>query len=191
MRGFQRISMSLQLQADWSWQFMVAIQCGNPGKIAASDTARLGEFFLGSDAITHSYQFQTRKQWLIQQVPQEAEELFKTGSTIGAYILFPNRRIEGKQTINQARGVNRLIDDRFDLTLECIRRYYLGIKSPLYDTILWYKSFFDLFQDFDRYTRFFLLEDLVDENGNVQFHLPFDGFTTPPTFRHTDDKSGV
>lgn len=83
--------------------------------------------------------------------------------------------------------MNRLIDDRFDLTLECIRRYYLGIKSPLYDTILWYKSFFDLFQDFDRYTRFFLLEDLVDENGNVQFHLPFDGFTTPPTFRDTDD----
>lgn len=107
--------------------------------------SELGEFFLGSDAITHSYRYQKRKQWLIQQVPQEAQELFKKGSTIGAYILFPNRRIDGKQTINQARGVNSLIDDRFDLTLECIRRYYLGIDSPLYDTILGYKSFFDLF----------------------------------------------
>ena len=149
--------------------------------------SELGEFFFGSDAITHSYMYQKRKQWLMQQVSQEAKELFKKGSTIGAYILFPNKRLGGKQTINQARGVNSLIDDRFDLTLECIRRYYLGIDSPLYDTVLCYKGFFDLFQDFDGYTRFFLLDDLVDESGNVRFYLPFDGFATPPTFRDTND----
>ena len=28
-----------------------------------------------------------------------------------------------------ARGVNSLIDDRFDLTLECIKRLYKKIKS--------------------------------------------------------------
>ncbi|MCK9548087.1 MAG: hypothetical protein M0Q37_06200, partial [Sphaerochaeta sp.] len=72
-----------------------------------------GEFYLGSDAITHSYKNQRRKQWLIRQIPQEAEELFHAGLTIGAYILFPNRRIDGKPTINQERGVNNLIDDRF------------------------------------------------------------------------------
>jgi hypothetical protein len=147
----------------------------------------LGEFFLGSDAITHSYKSQKRKQWLIRQIPREVDELFHAGLTIGAYILFPNRRIDGKHTINQARGVNSLIDDRFDLTLECIRRYYLGIESPLSDTLQRYKGFFDLFNDFDGYARFFLLEDLVDGNGNVRFHLPFDGFATPPTFRDTDD----
>ena len=83
--------------------------------------------------------------------------------------------------------MNSLIDDRFDLTLECIRRYYLGIDNPLYDTILGYKSYFDLFQDFNGYVHFFLLEDLVDENGNVRFYLPFDGFATPPVFRDVDD----
>jgi len=149
--------------------------------------SELGEFFFGSDAITHSYKYQKRKQWLIQQVPLEVEELFKKGSTIGAYIIFPNRKNGGKQTINQARGVNGLIDDRFDLTLECIRRYYLGIDSPLYDTLLGYKSFFDLFQDFEGYIRFFLLDDLVDENGNVRFYLTFDDFSTPPTFRDSND----
>jgi len=147
----------------------------------------LGEFFLGSDAITHSYKSQKRKQWLIRQIPREVDELFHAGLTIGAYILFPNRRIDGKHTINQARGVNSLIDDRYDLTLECIRRYYLGIESPLSDTLQRYKSFFDLFQDFDGYIRFFLLDDLIDGNGNVRFHLPFDGFATPPVFRDVDD----
>lgn len=150
-------------------------------------TSELGEFYLGSDAITHSYRYQKRKQWLIQQVPQEAEELFNTGSTIGAYILFPNRRINGKQTINQARGVNSLIDDRFDLTLECIRRFYSGIDSPLYDTLLVYKGFFDLFKDFNGYVQFFLLEDLVGKDGSVKFYLPFDNFASPPTFSDVSD----
>lgn len=147
----------------------------------------LGEFFLGSDAITHSYKSQKRKQWLIQQIPLEVEELFHAGLTIGAYILFPNRRIEGEHTINQARGVNNLIDDRFDLTLECIRRFYLGIDSPLYQTLQWYKGFFDLFQDFTGYVHFFLLEDLVDGDGNIKFHMPFDGFASPPTFSDIGD----
>jgi len=47
--------------------------------------SELGEFNLGSDAITHSYRNQTRKQWLIKQIPNEVNELFDIGSTIGAY----------------------------------------------------------------------------------------------------------
>jgi hypothetical protein len=46
-----------------------------------------GEFFLGSDAITHSYKNHKRKQWLTEQISREVNELFDTGSTIGAYIL--------------------------------------------------------------------------------------------------------
>jgi len=38
--------------------------------------SELGEFNLGSDAITHSYRNQTRKQWLIKQIPNEVNELF-------------------------------------------------------------------------------------------------------------------
>ncbi|HPT58196.1 MAG TPA: hypothetical protein PLD16_00020 [Fervidobacterium sp.] len=107
-------------------------------------TSELGEFFLGSDAITHSYKNHKRKHWLTIQIQDEVNDLFDTGSTIGAYILFPNNRVDGKHTINQAHGVNSLIDDRFDLTLECIRLFYLGQESPLYDTFLRYKNFFRL-----------------------------------------------
>ena len=144
--------------------------------------SELGEFFLGSDAITHSYKFHKRKKWLTEQIPGEVNELFDAGSTIGAYIVFPYNRINGKHTINQARGVNRYIDDRFDLTLECIRLFYLGEESPLYITLLRYKEFFDLFDDFMGYINFFLLNDLIKENHNIKFYLPFDGFKTRPTF---------
>lgn len=155
----------------------------------------LGEFFLGSDAITHSYRNHKRKTWLTQQIQDEVKELFNTGSTIGAYTLFPSNRVDGKHTINQARGVNSLIDDRFDLTIECIRLFYLGEQSPLRDTFLRYKSFFNLFENFGGYINFFLLNDLVDENENIKFYLPFDNFKTKPTFVDTEEylvyKKGV
>jgi len=146
-----------------------------------------GEFNLGSDAITHSYKNQTRKQWLVRQIPDEVDELFDTGSTIGAYTLFPRNKIDNKFTINQARGINSLIDDRFDLTLECIRLFYLGQASPLYDTLLRYKNFFDLFDSFIGYVQFFLLDDLIDEKQNIKFYLPFDNFTTKPSFTNVED----
>ena len=129
--------------------------------------SELGEFFLGSDAITHSYKYHKRKHWLTKQIPSEVDELFDIGSTIGAYTVFPNNRIDDTHTINQARGVNNLIDDRFDLTLECIRLFYLGQKSPLYGTLLRYKNFFDLFDNFIGYIHFFLLEDLIDDNKKI------------------------
>lgn len=157
--------------------------------------SELGEFFLGSDAITHSYKNHKRKHWLTKQITSEVDELFDTGSTIGAYTVFPNNRIDGNHTINQARGVNSLIDDRFDLTLECIRLLYLGQKSPLYDTFLRYKNFFDLFDDFIGYVQFFLLDNLIDENQKIKFYLPFDDFKTPPSFSDIDEyrlyKKGV
>jgi len=150
---------------------------------------------LGSDAITHSYKNHKRKHWLTKQIPNEVDEIFDAGSTIGAYIIFPNNRIDGYHTINQARGVNSLIDDRFDLTLECIRLFYLGQKSPLYDTLLRYNNFFDLFDNFIGYIHFFLLEDLIDENKKIKFYLPFDHFKTRPTFSNTKEyllyKKGV
>ena len=148
--------------------------------------SELGEFFLGSDAITHSYKNHKRKKWLTEQIPNEVNELIDAGSTIGAYIIFPNNRIDGKHTINQARGVNRLIDDRFDLTLECIRLFYSGKISPLYDTLIRYENFFALFDDFKGYVHFFLLDDLINENNEIKFHLPFDGFKTRPSFTDVD-----
>jgi len=83
--------------------------------------------------------------------------------------------------------VNSHIDDRFDLTLECIRLFYLGQRSPLYDTFLRYKNFFELFDNFIGYIHFFLLEDLIDKNQEVRFYLPFDDFKTRPTFSTIDE----
>jgi hypothetical protein len=150
--------------------------------------SKLGEFFLGSDAITHSYKHHKRKRWITQQVPEAVNKVFSLGSTIGAYIIFPNNKVDNKQTINGARGCNNKIDDRFDLTLECIRRFYLGLTSPLYDVFLRYKEFFNLFEDFPGYVDFFLLQDLVTEKyAEVKFYLPFDNFMSAPKFQSVED----
>ena len=84
-------------------------------------------------------------------------------------------------TINGSRGFNPKIKDRFDLTLECIRRFYSNENSPLSDTLKRYPEFFDLFQDFKGYVDFFLLQDLVEENYlAIKPFLPFNGFDYPP-----------
>lgn len=150
-------------------------------------SSALEDFSLGSDAITHSYKNQIKKKWLTTQIPKEVQELFDRGSTIGAYIIFPNNQVDRQHTINQARGISRLIDDRFDLTLECIKRFYINEPSPLADALGRYAAFFRLFETFEGYVEFFLLHDLVDEHGHVKFYLPFDGFQSPPQFANTGD----
>ena len=157
-----------------------------PGYYLCHSSA-LGEFSLGSDAITHSYKNQTNKKWLTAKIPKEVQELFDHGSTIGAYLVFPNNQVDRKHTINQARGILRLIDDRFDLTLECIRRFYANKMSPLEEALKRYSSFFRLFETFEGYARFFLLNDLIDEQGTIRFYLPFDDFQSPPRFRDVND----
>ncbi|WP_241978346.1 hypothetical protein [Cryobacterium sp. Hz9] len=72
------------------------------------------------------------------------------------------------------------IRDRFDLTLECMRRHYEGAPSPLEETLLRYAGFFRLFEDFQGYVDFFFLQDLVSyDYATVEFFTPFDNFTTP------------
>ena len=90
-------------------------------------------------------------------------------------LLFPGKQINRKITINVARGWNRQIEDRFDLTLECIRRQYAGLPNPLAQTLEVYWKFFELFENFAQYSEFFLLQDLL-ENGRVKFYLPFENF---------------
>lgn len=141
----------------------------------------LGEFFLASDTIIHTFASWLRMADIIAQVDVEDRAAFhRIGRTIGGTILFPGNRIEGKPTINGARGMHPRIRDRFDLTLECIRRHYAGTPSPLDDTLLRYADFFRLFEDFRGYVDFFLLQDLVsDDYAAVAFFTPFDNFTTP------------
>jgi hypothetical protein len=91
-------------------------------------------------------------------------------------MVFPGNQIDRKWTINQARGCLRSISDRFDLTVECIRRQYADEESPLSATLDRYSDFFRLFREFRGYTDFFLLEDLVDADLTVRFFMPFDDF---------------
>jgi hypothetical protein len=82
-------------------------------------------------------------------------------------------------TINGARGLSRQIKDRLDLTLECIRRHYENLPSPLSATLGRYSDFFALFVDFGGYVDFFLLQDHVS-NDTVKFYLPFSSFDETP-----------
>jgi hypothetical protein len=119
---------------------------------------------------------------ITKQLPETDHEEFRTiGYSIGGMMVFPSNKIDGKQTINGARGFTRMIADRMDLTLECIRLHYLGENSPLGDTLARYRDFFALFSDFPGYVDFFPLQDLVaDDYSAIKFFLPFDEFRTPP-----------
>lgn len=133
-------------------------------------------FHLSSDSISHSLRKQKRMQPLISQIPsRELDEFQSAGSVIGARILFPGNRIDNRFTINQARGTHPRINDRFDLTLECIRMHYLGLSSPLEPVLNRYRNFFSLFSDFRGYVDFFLLQDLVSSDySEVLYFIPHD-----------------
>lgn len=144
--------------------------------MAGSKYLKWGKFTMSSDAISNSYRHHKKMANIIEEVQSDADELFTVGSTIGAYIIFPSYRIDRKTTINGARGMSSKIADRFDLTLECIRRYYVSEESPLSDVLERYAGYFELFTDFKGYVEFFLLQDLVTADYHVNFYLPFDGF---------------
>jgi hypothetical protein len=142
--------------------------------------SHLGEFHLSSDSFLQTFIRWKRTKAIIDQVaPDVRDEFMRIGYTIGGMIIFPCNVVDGRMTINGARGVNAAIADRMDLTLECIRRHYLDEPSPLGDTLARYREFFSLFTDFSGYVEFFLLQDLVNERGGVRFFLPFNDFRTP------------
>lgn len=104
-------------------------------------------------------------------------------NTIGGFIVFPRY---SPNSINIRRGrKNGTIKDRFDLTLECIRRYYVVPKeyNPLFTNIYDAdKDFFDMFGDgiegFKNYIDFFCLQDWVNDKYEV-LDLLGDTATTP------------
>lgn len=143
--------------------------------------SELGEFSLSSDTATHTFSRWASMAHIISQVPVEDIERFRyLAYTIGSMMIFPSNRVGGKSTINGARGFHPLIKDRIDLTLECIRRFYLKEVSPLSEVLERYSEFFLLFEDFEGYTKFFLLQDLVTQDFSaIKFLAPFEEFKTP------------
>jgi hypothetical protein len=144
--------------------------------------SELGEFFLSSDSVIPTFSRETRLSRIIDSIPVEEREAFHSiGYTIGGMMVFPGNRIDRKMTINGARGLHPRIKDRFDLTVECIRRHYRNESSPLSDPLQRYADFFRLFGDFQGYVEFFLLQDLVTPDCSaVRFFMPFEDFNTSP-----------
>ena len=142
------------------------------------------QFRLGSDAMVPTW---SSLGWarrfdpaLVAEIASDRGEFFRLSSTIGGYIVLPrNSPGQTGQTLNQARGISRAIADRFDLTLECIRRHYQEPNrlSPLSEALERYDEFFNLFGTFETYVRFFLLDDIVTpDHSAVRSLMP--GFGT-------------
>jgi hypothetical protein len=149
----------------------------------------LGEFYLSSDRAIPSFSKWKRMEHIIKEIPKNRLESFlNLSNTIGGIIIWPSNKIGNYQTINGARGFNSLISDRLDLTIECIRRYYLDKDSPLYDTFKRYDDFFRLFDDFKGYVNFFLFQDAVSSDySTVKIAPPFDNFETVPIPKTIDE----
>ena len=154
----------------------------SPPPVYLHHRSELGEFWLSSDSVIHTYTTWQSVRPITEQIPEAENESFRTiAYTIGVMMVWPANRVDGKQTINGARGFIQKISDRFDLTVECVRRYYLGINSPLETAFERYSEFFDLFIDFRGCVDFFLLHDIVSEDClSVTFFMPFDNFKSPP-----------
>lgn len=160
------------------------LPCG--GKLILNEklnnTSDAGDFYFGSDSIIHSFSRWESYKYIIDKIRIEEKEEFRyLGYTMGGMIIFPRNKINNLQSINMARGCNQKIKDRFDLTLECIRRYYNKEDSPLNKCFRRYSDFFDLFVSFKGYVDFFLLQDLVNSDYTaINFFHPFISFEESP-----------
>lgn len=148
------------------------------------------DFRFGSDSILVSFRYEKYRE-MIEKIEKAVpdyrafvEDYIRKFYTIGGMIIFPKHA----GSINQIKGTNPQIKDRWDLTLECIRRYYQGEESPLYRTLCRDKEFFDLFVDFKGYVDYFYLQDCVSEDYSaVRFWLGTGKFEEDPLPRTVEE----
>lgn len=126
---------------------------------------RWKDFYFSNDSITASFRYYQNRPFLeiikkeVKDYHEFVENYLHKLYQIGGEVILPSA-IGG---INQTRGFRSDIRDRWDLTLECIRRYYNGEESPLKEVLDKNKTFFDLFVDFKGYVDYFFFQDLVDD----------------------------
>ena len=134
-------------------------------------------FRFGSDSFIVSFLYRRYREMLdkvaklLPDYRAYVEDYMRRSYTIGGMIIFPKHNA----SINQMRGCNHMICDRMDLTLECIRRFYADVDSPLSTTLEKDKNFFDLFIDFKGYIDYFFLQDWVDTNYEPLIFGEWDG----------------
>lgn len=154
-----------------------------PGGPYLAHRSAKGEFLLGSDSVVPTFSEGGRLWLKFRALTDEEQVAFETLTyTIGGMMLFPANKVGRHTTINGARGLHPRIRDRFDLTVECIRRQYRKEPHPLSAALGRYEDFFALFEDFRGFVDFFLLQDLVSEDySHVSFFLPLQDFAMPAT----------
>ena len=143
----------------------------------------------GSDSITSTFRYYKMKP-IIEEVAKDmddykgfVESTLRKLYTIGGEIILPT----SGHSINTARGFHPRIKDRWDLTLECIRRFYINEESPLTKVLNdpVNKSFFSLFVDFKGFVDFFFLQDCVSEDYSkviLKYDSPlFETYPLPKT----------
>jgi hypothetical protein len=148
------------------------------------------DFYFGNDSITASFRYY-RNRPLLEEVKKNVPDYHQFVETylhrlyqIGGEVILPSS-VGG---INQTRGFRAEIRDRWDLTLECIRRFYQGEASPLSDVLNKNKAFFELFVDFKGYVDFFFFQDLVDTNyASVKLWLDTPLFVKNPIPKTVDE----
>ena len=140
------------------------------------------KFRFGSDSITASFRhkrYRDKIEQVYNAIPNYRsfmEDFIRRTYTIGGSIIFPKTN-----SFNCARGCNAKIKDRWDLSLECIRRFYNNEESPLYDNLLKNKDFFDLFVDFKGSVDFFFLQDCVSPDYSTVYQwIGNDDFSESP-----------
>ncbi len=141
----------------------------------------LGEFWLSSDTTMPTYTHYESLKRITGQLSRWENRAFDTRVyTIGGMLIFPSQKIDGQITINGAKGFHPSVRDRMDLTLECIRRHYAQEASPLGSVLARYSDFFALFEDFQGYVEYFMLQDLLtDDAQSVKFFMQFQDFKSP------------
>lgn len=140
---------------------------------------RYKDIRLSSDSITTGFRY-VKYHSMIDMIQNSipnykiwAEKIIRETYSIGGMIIFPAH----PKSINGMRGINSRICDRWDLTLECIKRFYEGIVDTEDNPLGWVlendKTFFNLFESFKGYVDFFFLQDCVSADySTVKMWIP-------------------
>jgi hypothetical protein len=159
----------------------------NNGLIIKTDTC---ELILSSDTMINTYTGNWDKNFDLRYLKTiaEIEGFVNITHKIGNFIMYPRTKINDMNSFNQERGTNSKIKDRFDLSLECIKRYYQNEDSPLRETIQRYNQFFQLFKNFKSYCEYYFLEDLTINNyTEIKYFLPFNNFDEMPIPKNAEE----
>ncbi len=153
---------------------------------SGSDYLRWRDMRFGSDFILSSFRYKKNKDVIRKVSNYRAliEDFLHKAYTIGGMVIFPKHT----NSMNVCRGRNNYICDRWDLSLECIRRFYNGEDSPLASFMEQDRNFYSLFNDFKGYIDFFYLQDCVTEDyKRVNFWLGDGSFSYKPLPKNPEE----